>query len=643
MYYKNRLIPLYADDYPYSFIWDGDNNGNLSLGNQTYKRVRKPEDLLRSQISHYKTWGGRSIAHTLVQFFLTLDDKKYFDRANTLVILNQLLLCASLGSGKKTPLRSVSPEKALLLTAGFFFCAPQIFASAFWITGSMNYLWMGLLQTAFVLPYSIKFNDTLFKMPGSLSFLSGLLAGFSSETGAGAAMMLTAMETLYSLKRKEYASWMGWGLAGVFLGILILCLCPGNRIRLRLAIEEEENEPEEMKEAPEDCPPGTIPNEYLYTPTMFKKWFKDGFISTVKREMWLHIPVILYFLQKKNRNPKTDLFLLAMESAAFAIPSVMMLSPEYPERATYSSVLYLLAASTRALDHLDIPKFSDLPPVKRLIAGALVSGMSIKALSSLIIEADLRVQIDRQIKYLKDNRTESHIYLEDVSAPSPYIELAGECTLSPYDYEGVCIDADDDSLNKAVAAYYGINKIKCGPYDGHVYEQNDSSSRLFALVNPLKSLILKTKEIITGKPGYDVLDTVYYPVKKCGRDKLTYHVYEKPLKKKPHPVIFSYREGRHSKNRIQKLKAITHKNGHDHIDLLKIVIRHSVFDTIRSIKNSGISIGQVCLEVREKDFYIKRKKVMQLVCLMHKMGYIVIFWDKRRSEFTFLKNDLRAK
>ena len=99
MYFKSRLTPLYADDYPYSFIWDGEDNGNLAYGNQKYRRVRNFKDLLKSQISHYKTWDGRTLAESLVQIFLAFDDKKHFDRANTLVILTQLLLCAAIGSG----------------------------------------------------------------------------------------------------------------------------------------------------------------------------------------------------------------------------------------------------------------------------------------------------------------------------------------------------------------------------------------------------------------------------------------------------------------------------------------------------------------------------------------------------------------
>ncbi len=115
MYFKNRLIPKYADDYPYSFIWEGDKNGNLAFGKREYRRVRNLRDLLKSQISHYKTWDGRAIAESLVQLFLIKDDKKYFDRANTAVMLLQLMLISALGKGKKG-LKNITPSEALLLT-----------------------------------------------------------------------------------------------------------------------------------------------------------------------------------------------------------------------------------------------------------------------------------------------------------------------------------------------------------------------------------------------------------------------------------------------------------------------------------------------------------------------------------------------
>ena len=273
MYFKSRLVPMYADDYPYSFIWDGDNNGNLLPGNQHYRRIKSFTDLIKSQISHSRTWSGRSLSHSLVQLFLSFNDKKYFDRVNAFVMLTQLFLSASIGSGRITLLRHISPEKALLLTAGFFFSVPDLFGSCIWLTGSMNYLWMGILQSAFVLPYSLKYHRPFVKIPGILAFLSGLVSGWSSEAGAGASLMLAGLGTLYSLNTKRYASWMGWGLSGAFLGIILLLLSPGNRIRFKLDIVQGDYASDSEEDTLKDSPPGVIPVKYLYTPEMFKKWF----------------------------------------------------------------------------------------------------------------------------------------------------------------------------------------------------------------------------------------------------------------------------------------------------------------------------------------------------------------------------------
>ncbi|MBQ5534582.1 MAG: hypothetical protein IIU07_04700, partial [Lachnospiraceae bacterium] len=79
MYLKNRMLPKYADDYAFSFIWDGKHHGNLAYGDQEYRRVRKPRDLAKSQLSHYLTWSGRTVAETMNQLVLMKDDKKFYD------------------------------------------------------------------------------------------------------------------------------------------------------------------------------------------------------------------------------------------------------------------------------------------------------------------------------------------------------------------------------------------------------------------------------------------------------------------------------------------------------------------------------------------------------------------------------------
>ena len=169
-YLVNRLVPKLADDYAFSFIWDGKSNGNLAYGKHRYKRVRTGKDLLKSQLSHYKTWSGRTVAETLNQLILMKDDKLLYDRLNTGVILLQLLLCIWIGRGKVS-LKRISPLLAFMLTAGYWFSTPHVVATAFWTTGATNYSWPGLLQSVFLLPYGLRYHDKHFS--GLSSFIVG--------------------------------------------------------------------------------------------------------------------------------------------------------------------------------------------------------------------------------------------------------------------------------------------------------------------------------------------------------------------------------------------------------------------------------------------------------------------------------------
>lgn len=68
MFIFNFLSPIsFGDDYVYSFIWSG--QSIYEPLPQNVSRVASWQDLFRSQWSHYFTWGGRTVAHVLAQFF----------------------------------------------------------------------------------------------------------------------------------------------------------------------------------------------------------------------------------------------------------------------------------------------------------------------------------------------------------------------------------------------------------------------------------------------------------------------------------------------------------------------------------------------------------------------------------------------
>ena len=94
------LLPIIADDYSYAFIWDGEGWGNLidGIDGSRLQRVESFGDILYSQWQHYFAWGGRTIAHIFVQFFVW-QGKIFFDVANVFVFAALMFLLFKVGTG----------------------------------------------------------------------------------------------------------------------------------------------------------------------------------------------------------------------------------------------------------------------------------------------------------------------------------------------------------------------------------------------------------------------------------------------------------------------------------------------------------------------------------------------------------------
>ncbi|MBQ7453586.1 MAG: hypothetical protein IJS69_00810 [Selenomonadaceae bacterium] len=151
---RTTLLPLAHDDFCYAFIWDGEHGGNLSpmeIGSpevEYRQRVESFSDIIQSQWSHYFTWGGRVLAHTLIQFFLWIG-KPYFNIANTVVFILLILVIINLAN---------TWLKISRFALVWIFLCLNLFAAwsvntMFWLTGACNYLWMSFFQLFFLTPY----------------------------------------------------------------------------------------------------------------------------------------------------------------------------------------------------------------------------------------------------------------------------------------------------------------------------------------------------------------------------------------------------------------------------------------------------------------------------------------------------------
>ena len=498
IYISNRLIPKMADDYAFSFIWDGKTNGNLAYGKHRYRRVRTVKYLAASQLSHYKTWSGRTVGETLNQLVLMKDDKRLYDCINTGVILSQLSLCLFAGRGKVS-MKKVSPAMALMLTAGYWFGAPHLVATSLWTTGAANYSWPGLLQSAFLLPYALAYHDKSFFSPRSAAALSGLLAGWSNEAGGGMALAVSAAASLYAKKKGRDTGWMVSGLAGAAVGYGLLMLAPGNFKRIKIEQEYSDILSADFSE------PSMVAPEYQYTPAMFLHYLKNSFSSVLLRELPLEIPVALYFMQK-NRSRESTAYILALEAAAYGVPGILMLSPQFPKRAAYPSILYRMTAAVKALDRLEASSWELPAGLKKpfaFAAAAAGAGLLVNVAAQWFLHADVSLQTEEQIRIMRESDGKGIVRIPDLMLSPFWTRLAGDRGLDEYikkiirfeEYEG-------DPYNMAAAAYYGVEAIQAYVPEDHPYSQKGPQARKDRILMPVRSFVVRIRQLITKRKPF---------------------------------------------------------------------------------------------------------------------------------------------
>ena len=498
IYISNRLIPKIADDYAFSFVWDGKTNGNLAYGKHRYRRIRTMKDLAASQLSHYMTWSGRTIGETLNQLVLMKDDKRLYDCLNTGAILLQLSLCLFAGRGKIS-MKKVSPALALMLTAGYWFGTPHLVATSLWTTGAANYSWPGLLQSAFLLPYGLQYHDDSFSIPRSVAALSGLLAGWSNEAGGGMALVMSAAAALRAEKKGQDTGWMFSGLAGAAIGYGLLMLAPGNFKRIRIEKEHSDILSADFSE------PSMVAPEYQYTPTMFFHYLKNSFSSVVLRELPLEIPVALYLMQE-NRSRESTAYILALEAASFGVPGVLMFSPQFPKRAAYPSILYRMAAAVKAFDRLEAaswhPGWAWKKPIC-LTAAAAGAGLLVNVAAQWFLHADVYRQTEEQIRIMRESGGKGMVRIPDIMLSPFWVRIAGDRGLDEYikkiirfeEYEG-------DPYNMAAAAYYGVESLQVYVPEDHPYTRKDPQAMKDQIVMPVRSFFLRLRQLASGRKTF---------------------------------------------------------------------------------------------------------------------------------------------
>ena len=330
LYVLNYLTPLgFGDDYLYSFIWQG-NAMNTPLSANA-ARVSSFSDLLASQWSHYLTWGGRSVAHTLAQLFLW-KGKVGFNFVNAFVgtlLVAEIYWCIHKGKVSF----SFEPKKVFWIFFALWAFTPGFTPVFLWLTGACNYLWTCVMLLGFMVPFIKKYyfpeeqtGDSVFFT--GFMFFFGIISGWTNENSV-CWIILMLFLFLLRLHKHEISihNWMYAGLAGLIIGYLLLVLSPGNVSRLYLIH-------------------GTGWDGVQYIKTNCETLLK---VMICQFLLWYFLLRFLYGTAHKSSGiedlKKEILFASALGVISLGTSLVMLLAPEFPERSGFFGTVFLIIAA----------------------------------------------------------------------------------------------------------------------------------------------------------------------------------------------------------------------------------------------------------------------------------------------------------
>lgn len=327
VYILNQKTHLVSDDFRYTFLYEN------FWPKESTPRITDFTDIFHSMYNHYFMWGGRIVAHTMLQFILMFD-KQVFNIVNSLVFVGLAVViyihC------------NVNKNINLPLLAGICFClwffTPNFGLTVLWTSGACNYLWCSLIVLLFLLPYKRYIevydtdNDGVLK--NIVMLLFGLIAGWTNENTGGAMIFLIMMFMVYyKFIGLKIPKWSILGFLSSCVGFVLLAIAPGNSVRNATALEKTLDIV------------GNIVKITKYTYNM----------SVV---LFLLFFIVLIFLiwTNSNRNlvrEQTTLSIMYL-LATFAGIYVLAISPQISIRTWFGPVMFIIVATGNLYANIDI-------------------------------------------------------------------------------------------------------------------------------------------------------------------------------------------------------------------------------------------------------------------------------------------------
>lgn len=279
--------------------------------------IQNLSDIIHAQIWHYFNWGGRSMAHGLLQLIL-LTGEHWADLLNTgMTLLLGWLICEV--AGRRTlPYWFAATGMLLGLNANWKM-------SMFWEAGAANYLYMTGFLLLFLFCYLCYERHEGKNLPGIVIWILplGLIAGWSNENMGPAVWILSLLVIL--LRHREHKKvpvWMYLGNISCLAGSILMIVAPGNSVRSGETGEEAY---------------GLLWKLYLrcYGEA---KGVMEYLFPTVLLTMFALMACKGILKEKLGRD--TALLLVG----ALLSWGAMILSPHYPDRAAFGTMALLICA-----------------------------------------------------------------------------------------------------------------------------------------------------------------------------------------------------------------------------------------------------------------------------------------------------------
>lgn len=315
IYLEHRNIPFMMDDFWYLTKLSSD------------EPITSFKDIIESQIWHYNNWGGRSIAHGLLQIILLMGESV----ANILNVVVTFILAALISKVADIKIRyGMFGAVAMLFGFNANWCT-----SMFWQSGAANYLYITIFILLFLFCY-IRENmeNRLYGITFWIVPL-GIIAGWSNENMGPMLWIISLIVIIKEVwSKKKVALWMILGNISCFAGSVIMILAPGNFVRSSEVAS----------------------NQYGFLWRLFLRCYAE---SKAAFEYMFVVILVTFFLVAVCKGVlqiplgKSNIYLLL---GALLSWGAMILSPHYPDRATFGTMVLLICVCLSLMKKICLAK-----------------------------------------------------------------------------------------------------------------------------------------------------------------------------------------------------------------------------------------------------------------------------------------------